>query len=168
MAIKYKQMKLEKELLEKTFRLYDFPIEQERMKVTNKTIKFFEDIGLSGEVINFFKDFSFKYSFDFEGNRFLNVNKIRSENLKEVNKEIYKYNLLIIGSAMNGDPIVLNIKTLSVGYVFHDKLWECEKIENLKRIYIDMNISIGEFFFRSATDDDFPIDAYEAEDFIND
>ena len=159
-------MNLDKEFLIKAFEIYDFPMQIERIKVTSKSIDFFEEIGLSSELIDFFKNFSFRYEFDFDGNYFNCVNKIRAENLKEINKEIYKQGLLIIGSGMNGDLIVLNTKTLSVGYLFHDQLWESEKIESLNEIYIDLNMSIGRFFYASATKEDFPIDAYSAEKFI--
>lgn len=94
------------------------------------------------------------------------VNTIRVENIQDENKDIYKRDLLIIGSGANGDPIVLNIKTMSVGYLFHDILWEEENIEELNKIYIDLKMSIGTFFYKSVTEKDFPIDAYEAEDYI--
>ena len=74
--------------------------------------------------------------------------------------------MLIIGSGANGDPIVLNTKTMNVGYVFHDILWEEENIDDLNKVYIDLKMSIGTFFYKSVTEEDFPIDAYEAEDYI--
>ena len=159
-------MNLDKELFIEALENIEFEYKSSTFKVTDKSLDFFEEIGLSTELIEFLKDFSFRHELDFDGIYFNCVNKIRTENLEEVNKKIYKQDLLIIGSGKNGDPIVLNTKTMKVGFVFHDKLWENENIENLQEIYIDLNMSIGQFFYKSTTEDDFPIDAYDAEKYI--
>ena len=139
---------------------------RDRVKVTHKIIEFLESLNLSKDLITFFKAFSFKEEIVF-GNIYFNcVNRIRIENLEEENKEIYKKDLLIIGSGANGDPIVVNTKTLNVGYIFHDILWEEDNIEDLNKVYIDLKMSIGTFFYKSVTEEDFPIDAYQAEDYI--
>ena len=156
-------MKIDKELFVKALELLDFDYKSQVIKVTDKSIEFFENIKLSAELIEFFKEFSFRDDIDFEGNYFNPVNEIRAENLHEVYHEIYKSNLLIIGTAMNGDPIVLNTKTMTIGYVFHDLLGEDEMESDM---VIDLNLSIGEFFYKSMTEEDFPIDAYMAEEYI--
>ncbi|WP_163398589.1 hypothetical protein [Flavobacterium fluviatile] len=157
-------MNLDESLFKKALKFQNF--DNEVVKVTDKTIEFLKSINLSSEVIEFFKTFSFREEIEF-GNIYFNcVNRIRTENLEEENKDIYKNNLLIIGSGLNGDPIVLNTETGNVGYIFHDILWENDKIENLDKIYIDLKISIGTFFYKSVTEENFPIDAYEAEDYI--
>ena len=159
-------MNLDKELFIEALENIEFEYKSSTFKVTDKSLDFFEEIGLSTELIEFLKDFSFRHELDFDGIYFNCVNKIRTENLEEVNKEIYKQDLLIIGSGKNGDPIVLNTKTMKVGFVFHDKLWENETIESLQEMYIDMNMSIGQFFHKSTTEEDFPIDAYDAEEYM--
>jgi len=157
-------MNLDESLFKKALKIQNF--NSEVIKVTDKTTEFLESINLSSEVIEFFKTFSFREEIEF-GNVFFNcVNRIRIENLEEENKEIYKHNLLIIGSGLNGDPIVLNTKTWNVGYIFHDILWEEENIEDLEKIYIDLKMSIGTFFYKSITEKKFPIDAYQAQDYI--
>lgn len=159
-------MTLDKDLFIKALENIGFDYNNASVKVTDKSIEFFEELELPNELINFLKEFSFRHELDFDGNYFNFTNKIRTENLDEINKENYKQHLLIIGSGMNGDLVVLNTKTMTVGYVFHDQLWENETIENLNEIYIDLKISIGEFFYKSTTEEDFPIDAYEAEEYI--
>lgn len=114
--------------------------------MTDKSLDFFKSIGLSIELIDFFKRFSFLQCIDFGGIYFSRVNDIRTENIEEENKGIYKKKLLIVGSGMNGDPIVLNFETMKLGYVFHDELWENEEIKDLDSIYIGLNLSIGEFY----------------------
>ncbi|SCX93388.1 hypothetical protein SAMN02927916_0822 [Flavobacterium anhuiense] len=157
-------MNLDESLFKKALKIQNF--DNEVIKVTDKTIEFLESIGLSSETIEFFKTFSFREEIEF-GNVYFNcVNRIRTENLEEENKEIYKNHLLIIGSGLNGDPIVLNTKTLNVGYIFHDILWEEDNIEDLNKIYIDLKMSVGTFFYKSISKEDFPVDAYEAEDYI--
>jgi len=151
-------MSLDISLFKNALKIQNYDFDNETIKVTDKTIEFFESINLSSEVIDFFKTFSFREEIEF-GNVYFNcVNKIRTENLEEENKEIYKKNLLIIGSGLNGDPIVLNTKTMNVGYIFHDILWEEENFE-IDKIYIDLKMSIGNFFYKSVTEENFPIDA---------
>lgn len=158
-------MNLDESIFKAALKILNFDYEVGVIKVTDKTIEFLESIDLSSELVDFFRTFSFREEIEF-GNIFFNcVNRIMIENIEEENKEIYKKELLIIGSGTNGDPIVLNTKTMNVGYVFHDILWEND-IEDLNKIYIDLKMSIGTFFYKSITEDDFPIDAYEAEDYI--
>lgn len=158
-------MNLDESIFKAALKILNFDYEVGVIKVTDKTIEFLASIDLSSELVDFFRTFSFRKEIEF-GNIFFNcVNRIRIENIEEENKEIYKKDLLIIGSGTNGDPIVLNTKTMNVGYVFHDILWE-DDIEDLNKIYIDLKMSIGTFFYKSITEDDFPIDAYEAEDYI--
>lgn len=159
-------MGIDRSLFEEALTLIEFNYKSDIIKVTDKTIDFFEYMHLSDELIDFFQQFSFRHEIEFNGIYFNCVNKIRTENLEEVNKEIYKNNLLIIGSWTNGDPIVLDTKIMSIWYVFHDQLWESEYVEDPRSMYIDLQMSIGEFFYKSLTEDSFPVDAYEAKEYI--
>ncbi|MBF4483720.1 hypothetical protein [Flavobacterium sp. CSZ] len=115
-------MRLDESLFEEALKIQNFDYVADVVKVTDKTIEFFESFNLSQDLIDFFKTFSFREGIEF-GNIYFNcVNEIRVENLEEENKKIYKKDLLIIGAGANGDPIVLNTKTLNVGYIFHDIL----------------------------------------------
>ncbi|WP_282049363.1 hypothetical protein [Maribacter aquivivus] len=160
-------MEIDKLLFEKSLEIIGIGSAKKIIKVTDKTLDFFKSIGLSAELIDFLKEFSFMQGIDFDGIYFSRVNDIRSENLEEINKEIFKYNLLIVGSGMNGDPIVLNFKTMKMGYVFHDELWESETIEDFDAIYIDLGLSLGKFYYKKVTEENFPVDAYEAEEYIS-
>lgn len=159
-------MKIDKELFTKALETLDFDYKSEIIKVTDKSIEFFENIKLPVELIEFFKEFSFRDDIYFEGNYFSCANKIRTENIDDFFKEFHKSNLLIIGSGLNGDPIVLNTNTMTVGYVFHEQLCESTTAEELHSMYIDLNLSVGEFFYKSVTEEDFPIDAYCAEEYL--
>ncbi|WP_324023492.1 hypothetical protein QSV08_11625 [Maribacter sp. BPC-D8] len=160
-------MEFDKLLFEKSLDIIGIGSTKKIIKVTDKTLDFFKSIGLSAELIDFLKEFSFMQGIDFDGIYFSRVNDMRSENLEEINKEIFKYNLLIVGAGMNGDPIVLNFKTMKMGYVFHDELWEGDTIEDLDAIFIDLGLSLGEFYYKKVTEENFPIDAYEAEEYMN-
>lgn len=159
-------MSINKELFEETLTLLNFDYKSDIIKLTDKTMEFFKSMHLCDELIDFFKQFSFRHEIDFGGVYFNCVNKIRTENLEGINKEIYKHNLLIIGSGTNGDLIVLDTQKMSMWYISHDKLWESNYIEDPKSMYIDLQMSIGEFFYKSLTEDDFPIDAHEAKEYI--
>lgn len=46
----------------------------------------------------------------------------------------------------NDDLIVLNTKSMTIGFVFYDELWQEESIECIKDIYIDVKLIFGQFF----------------------
>ncbi|CAM3390896.1 hypothetical protein [Zobellia roscoffensis] len=159
-------MKIDKSLFEKALDIIGIDSSKNVIKVTDKTLDFFKEIDLPDELIDFFKQFSCLKYIDFDGISFSRINDMRTDNLEEQNNELYKKKLLIIGSGMNGDPIVLNFETMNMGYVFHDQLWENEEIEDLDSIYIDLGLSIGEFYYKKMTEEEFPIDAYDAEEYV--
>ncbi|MEH7238884.1 hypothetical protein [Bacillus sp. JJ1562] len=86
-------------------------------------------------------------------------------NLYEEHKRCIDNGLFIIGSGLNGDPIVLDINTNKTGFIFHDELWEDKEI-NPKEIYISLECSLPEFYYNSVFIDDYPVDGYEAELFM--
>ncbi|GGF25965.1 hypothetical protein [Flavobacterium limi] len=95
-------MNLDESLFKEALKIQNFDFDNNTIKVTDKTIEFLESIDLSSEALEFLKTFSFREEIEF-GNVYFNcVNRIRTENQEEENKEIYKNNLLIIGSGLNG------------------------------------------------------------------
>ncbi|MBS8263938.1 hypothetical protein DYI25_05755 [Mesobacillus boroniphilus] len=87
-------------------------------------------------------------------------------NLYEEHKRCIDNGLFIIGYGLNGDPIVLDLNTNEIGYVFHDELWEDEEI-NPREIYISLECSLPEFYFNSVTIDNYPVDGTEAERYMD-
>ncbi len=90
-------------------------------------------------------------------NRF---NSMIEENLDEQNKKCIDNGYLIIGSGLNGDPIVLSIESEMIGYVSHDELWEDDEYSGFKDILEMTTLNIFEFY-KNAFSDDFPVDSYE-------
>lgn len=139
--------------------------EIEQYKMTDMSVAFIQDAFKSNELTNFYISNSYQYDIEFGNNTFYAANRLRTENINPINKEIYKQGYLIIGCGLNGDPIVLNTKSGFVAYVFHDQLWEAE-VGNIEAIIIDMKLPLGDFFYMSVTEsDDFPCDAYDAEEY---
>jgi hypothetical protein len=77
--------------------------------------------------------------------------------LYEQNQRCIAERLLIIGWRVNGDFIVLDLENLKLGYVFHDDLWEDESVSP-RDIFINLNFSIGEFYYSAVTVEDFPVE----------
>ncbi|MCP8970103.1 hypothetical protein [Ectobacillus ponti] len=73
--------------------------------------------------------------------------------------------LLIVGSGLNGDAIVVDVNNEEVGYVFHDELWEDEAVRP-REIFISLACSIAEFYYHSLTMDGYPVDGRDAEEFL--
>ena len=95
---------------------------------------------------------------------FYKVNEIANQNLEVENRPCIDNGFLIIGCGLNGDPIVVNIRTNEVGYVFRDRLWE-SGTPHLNDITINLGLNIAEFFSNCLKHKNFPVDAYQAEEY---
>ncbi|MDQ0913854.1 hypothetical protein [Paenibacillus sp. V4I5] len=153
------------DLFEKVLSLINSNGELLKEKLSNKTISFLADYKIPNGITGFLNRFSFERAIRFKHVSFYQVNEMPDENLYEQNQRCIAEKLLIIGWGLNGDFIVLDLENLKVGYVFHDDLWEDESV-NPRDIFINLNCSIGEFYYNAITVEDFPVDGYEAEKFI--
>ncbi len=132
--------------------------------VTGSTIAFFEKFLIPKELQSFLVSNSFDRPIEFGHIYLYSVNTLEGENCKEQNKNCIDEGLLIVGSGLNGDPVVIDTKTLKMGFVFHDELWESREVK-ARSAYIDVGLSIGKFYFDAITKKDtFPVDAYMAEE----
>ena len=129
--------------------------------ISNKTKTYFSEIKLSHLFYNFFDKYSFSNDIKFNKIIYDKVN-----NFADVNIEMLKFEdrtqYLIIGQGLNGDPIAINLKTLTIGFIFHDILFENINT-NIDKIFIRMNYSIEEIYYNAIFENNFPCDAYEAE-----
>ncbi|RNB92492.1 hypothetical protein EDM56_02010 [Brevibacillus fluminis] len=137
----------------------------EKERISGKTLSFFEEYEIPNQLVNFLEKFSFEQNVRFNNVYFDKVNEMPDNNLYEQNRRCMDARLLIIGSGLNGDFVVLDVENLKVGYVFHDELWEDELV-NPRDIHINLNCSIGEFYYYHITVHDFPVDGYEAEEYV--
>ncbi len=95
---------------------------------------------------------------------FTSLLQFNKDNLDEQNITCINEELLIIGCGLNGDPVVVDLQTLTVGFVFHDELWEDLSVK-ARSTHIDTGLSVGQFYFYAATQiDTFPVDGYAAEE----
>ena len=133
--------------------------------INQETLKFFIDYQIPEEILLFMKKFSFSQNLIFNRIYFDKVNEIPSNNLWEENRRCIEEGFLIIGSGLNGDFIVVDLKTLKVGYVFHDEIWENEDAI-VRENYINLNWSIGQFYYNALTMEEFPVDGFQAEEYI--
>jgi len=89
-------------------------------------------------------------------------NDLIEENSDEQNELCLENGFLIIGSGLNGDPIVISIETKKIGYVCHDELWEDEEC-NFEDIVYVTRLNLSEFY-ESAQEKGFPVDIHDAEE----
>jgi hypothetical protein len=135
-----------------------------REAIREKTSAFLQKYRVADELIEFFAQFSFDRPIQLGHVDFDQVNDFEAYNLDEVNHYCIKAGLLIIGRGLNGDPIVVDVSTLEVGFVFHDRLYEEEV--SPREVLVNMNCSIGEFYLHSVQLEDYPVDAYQAEEYM--
>ncbi len=124
-----------------------------------------EQFGASSSLIELLKKFPFASHVQFGNVTFHEVNRIPEYNDLDENKPLREKGLLKIGDGLNGDPIVINSQTDTVGYVSHDELWE-EPPADLEPIHCDLGLSVSDFYLAAATKADFPVDFYAAQDYV--
>ena len=154
----------DKELFEKAIDDILLEVRPIRETLSATTLEFFERRSVPSELQDFLTANSFDRPFQVGHIYYDRTNDMARENLEEENRNCIQEGLLIIGSGLNGDPVVVDMETFTVGFVFHDELWEDTSIK-ARSIYIDTGLSVGEFYWEAATQkDNFPKDAYQAEE----
>ena len=135
------------------------PISQ---KITISTFQFFEQYAVPEELRELLIENSFDRPLQIGNVSFSVANSLKEENLDEINVNCLKERLLIIGSGLNGDPVVVDLDTLTTGFIFHDELWENDEV-NVREIHVDSGFKVGKFFYNASKEiDTFPADAYKA------
>lgn len=158
---------MDKDLFEKALTMIDFSEQACKVSLFSWTLDFFTMYNIPIEVIEFIKEYSFNTTIKFKNiSYYANVNNMVDINLEEVNGRCIAERLLIIGFGLNGDFVALNLNTSTVGYIFHDDLWENSDV-NPMDIFINLDCTIGQFYYNSVTKEDFPVDGYEAERYLN-
>lgn len=152
------------ELIESALKINEEIVKTE--PINQGTLNFFTEYQIPEELVLFMKKFSFTQNIKFNHVYFDKVNDIPENNLWEENKRCIDEDLLIIGSGLNGDFIVVDLNTLKVGYVFHDEIWEDEEAI-VRENYISLNCSIGHFYYNALTIEEFPVDGREAEEYMD-
>lgn len=157
------QKKIDYELFENAIEDVFLEAKPIRETVSNSTVEFLHKFSVPKELQDFIASNSFDKPFKVGHIYYECTKDISVDNLENENKNCIHEKLLIIGSGLNGDPIVIDLSSLTVGFIFHDELWEDTSVK-ARSVHIDTGLSIGEFFWRAASQkDDFPVDAYEAE-----
>ena len=155
---------VDKELFEKAISDVLLEVRPISQSVTNTTLSFLDKYSIPKEIQNLLIQNSFDRPFKVGHIYFDKTNDIEKENLDEQNINCINEGLLIIGCGLNGDPVVVDLQSFTVGFVFHDEIWEDSSV-NARSAYINTGLSIGQLYFKAATQTDtFPVDGYEAEE----
>ncbi|PEJ54383.1 hypothetical protein CN692_20005 [Bacillus sp. AFS002410] len=154
---------MDAELFESALKLKEELVKSET--ISEATQRFFTKYQIPIDILLFMSKFSFSKNLIFDHVYFDKVNDIPDNNLWEENKRCIDEGLLIIGSGLNGDFIVVDLQTLKVGYVFHDEIWEDEDAI-VRENYINLNWSIGQFYYNALTMQEFPVDGFQAEEYM--
>ncbi len=155
---------VDKELFEKAISDILLEVRPIRQTVIKATIDFLDKYSISKEIQNLLTQNSFDRPFKVGHIYFNKTNDIEKENLDEQNINCINEGLLIIGCGLNGDLVVVDLQTWTVGFVFHDEIWE-DSSAKARSAYIDTGLTIGQFYFKASTQiDTFPVDGYEAEE----
>ena len=130
------------------------------------------ELGISDAVIEYLscmgRDLSFYVSPNgVAATRLYSVKTIMEEAFEEYNKPCIENGYLIIGDGANGDLLCVDIQKSTVGYAYHDDLWE-RNFKDFDHIYIHMPITIDAFIEMMLKDEsNYPFDGYEAEKYID-
>jgi hypothetical protein len=143
------------------------PSRRWRVEVPGTVMSWLYEIGVSDPLIGFFQRHSYDSWVQVGKVSFNSVSELVRENTDPQNHEVYKSHLLIIGSGLNGDPIVVNTESGKAGYLCHDELWESEGSPDIASLHCELPLSLGEFYLGAATSEDFPVDFDEAMEMIS-
>ena len=95
------------------------------------------------------------------------VKVILEEGFCEYNIPCIENGYLIIGAGSNGDLLCVNCESGSIGYAFHDDLWE-KTYDSFTDIYVELPLSIERFIEMVINKkNDYPFDGSEAEKYLN-
>lgn len=129
------------------------------------------DLKLDGRILEYLscmgRDLKFYVSeYGVASTRLFSVETILEEVFDEYNKPCIENGYLIIGEGPNGDLLCVDIKKGTVGYAYHDEVWE-GSFEDFSSIYIDMPILLEKFIDMMLKDEfNYPFDGYEAEKYL--
>lgn len=111
------------------------------------------------ELLDFFEQYSFSEAIPIGSSDFGPVNDLA--NLNERYKGCIDEGLLVIGSSLNGDAIVLSLKNnWTVGYVSHDLLWEKQQIRSALTPFDIGSFSLASALYEFDSDAEEEIDDY--------
>jgi len=120
------------------------------------------DLGISPEAQAFFAQFSFDTEMAAGEFTFMQANCLKkNRDWDEEFKRALQTNLLLVGSGLSGDMVVIDLLDYQAGILFHDYFWE-EPIQDPRKYLIKMECSLGQFYWNSVSVENYPIDAYEA------
>jgi hypothetical protein len=156
--------RIDKDLFQKAISDILLEVRPVRQTVTNSTINFFDKYAIPKDLQDLLTQNSFDRPFKVGHIHYSKTNNIEKYNLEKENINCINEGLLIIGSGLNGDPVAFDTQTWTLGFIFHEKLWEDSSIK-ARSVHIDTGLSVGQFYFNAATQiDSFPVDGYDAEE----
>ncbi|EMI25300.1 hypothetical protein [Rhodopirellula europaea] len=91
------------------------------------------------------------------------VNQLEGLNTEELYLPWFTRRYLTIGGGLNGDPIAIDLESILMCFIFHDEMYPRENyipddfVLHTPHAYTD-------FWSGVASDPDFPVDAYDAEE----
>ena len=145
----------------------DINLEGHFETLRNENLAILQSAGVDAEAQNFFVEFSFDTEIEIGVFSYRQANCLKKNHDWEDDfQRALQANMLLVGSARNGDIVVLDLEDHQVGILFHDYFWEKEE-EDPRKYLIKMDCSLGQFFYNSVSVQDYPIDAYEAATYMN-
>ena len=83
------------------------------------------------------------------------------ENAEEENADCLKHGFLIVGSGLNGDPIVVELASGNMAFICHDILWE-QAYDDFEECVVRTPFGFHDFWVQASESADFPRDSYDA------
>ena len=137
----------------------------EVLKPDSAVVDWLTQLGIDQDTIRILSECSFTCGVQVNRIYIHQFNALKTENLDEQSSQCLENVFLIIGIGLNGDPIIMSLENLCVGYASHDELWEEEEYQ-IEEIIEMTKLDICEFFL-NAFDDNFPTAAFELYDQLN-
>ena len=91
------------------------------------------------------------------------ANQLQDLNTEELYRPWFDRRYLTIGSGLNGDPIAIDLDSTLMCFIFHDEMYPRENYVP-DDFVLHTPLAYTDFWAGVADDQQFPVDAYEAEE----
>ena len=130
--------------------------------VTNEAINFLSENAVPQPVLESLTEVGYADWVKLGFHSIAPVNALRAINTEELHFPWFQRRYLTIGGGLNGDPIALDLESLLMCFIFHDD--KCELTGLPDDHVLHTPLGYFDFWLGVASDDQFPVDAYEAEE----
>ena len=143
--------------------LSDPPVNPIKMRLSERCLSYARDNGVPVSLIATLDECAYAESIQIGRLCLSPLAELDLENQFEENRPCAEHGFLIVGSGLNGDPIVLELSSGQMAFISHDLLWE-RHYQDFEECVVRSPFQFHDFWRAALEDGDFPVDSQGAAD----